>query len=189
MDLTQDEARKSLEEVRRVQARTRRTLAQGAGPYHMMIWGAVWFLGYLGNQFLPDPETAGLVWTVLVVPGMVASALVGGALSRRVRRLYQDVRVGLFWLALLAYSALIIVLAGIASDPPLMSFVIALFAMLGYVVMGLWLWTPLAWIGLGVTAVGTVSYLFIPAYFSLIMALMGGGTLFYSGFYILRSRR
>ncbi len=188
MNVTQDEARESLEAIRQMQARTRRTLGQGAGPYHMMIWGAVWFLGYLGSQFLNE-EVAGIVWMGLVVPGMVASALVGGTIYKRVRRLYQDAQVGLFWLALLAYSSLIVVLTGIASKPILMSFIIALFAMLGYVVMGIWLWAPLAWIGLAVTAIGTVSYLLIPSYFCLIMAIMGGGTLFFGGIYIRRNWR
>ncbi len=188
MNATQEEARELLAEIREVQARTRRALGRGAGPYYMMIWGTVWFLGYLGSQFLSF-ETAGLVWTALVIPGMIASALVGGRVTLRFRGATYDARIGLFWLALLAHAALIILMAGIAEEPVLMSYVVALFAMLGYVVMGLWLWTPLAWVGLSVTAIGTVSYLLMPGYFCLIMALLGGGTLFLSGFYVLRAWR
>ena len=187
MNTTREEARELLAEIREVQARTRRALGQGTGPYHMMIWGAVWFLGYLGSQFL-DFETAGMVWTALVIPGMIASALVGGRVALRFRRATYESRLGLFWLALLAYAALIILLTGIA-ERPVLGYVVAMFAMFGYVVMGLWLWTPLAWVGLSVTVIGTVSYLLIPGYFSLIMALMGGGTLFLSGFYMLRAWR
>lgn len=186
MDVTRDEAKELLEAIQEVRAQTRRRIAHGGGPYYMMIWGAVCFFGYLGSQFLSE-KTAGMVWTALAIPGMVISALVGARLSKRVRRPRYDARVGLFWLALLAYSALIIRLTGTASDPILKSFIVALFAMLGYVVMGLWLWAPLAWIGLAVTVVGTLGYLFIPGYFCLLMALMGGGTIFLSGLYILRN--
>ncbi len=154
----------------------------------MMVWGAVWFFGYLGNQFL-DTDTAGMLWTALVIPGTIASAWVGRTIARKIRWPSHGTRFALFWLALLAYSGLVISLAGIAAKPMLMKLIIALFAMFGYVTMGLRLWAPLAWIGAAITVISTVSYLLIPSYFCLIMALLGGGTLFFSGLYTLRNWR
>ncbi len=188
MNVTRDTAQETLEVIRKIQIQTRRSLAHGGGPYYMMVWGTVWFFGYLGNQFL-NPDIAGMLWTALVIPGIVISVVVGRRYSKKVRWLYQDARIGFFWLALLTYSGLAIALTGIAADPVSMSLAIALSAMFGYVIMGIWLWAPLAWIGIAVTTIGIASYLLIPSYFCLIMALMGGGTLFFSGFYISHNWR
>ncbi len=187
MDITRDEAETSLAMIKQVQEQTRRAVARGGGPYFLIIWGFVWFWGYLGSQFLPD-QTATIVWWILSGAGTILSVVVGGAVEKRVRRPLHDARVGLFWLALIVYAALIIWIAGV-SDPTRISLVVGIFAMFGYVVMGFWLWTPLAWIGLVVTLLGSISYVLIPGYLNLAMAIMGGGTLFFGGLYMLRHWR
>jgi hypothetical protein len=187
MDITREEARESLEAVEEVQRRARRALAHGGGPYYMMLWGVIWFVGYLGNQFLSD-KASGILWMVLSGLGMLASVAVGAWISRQVRRKLHDYRIGLFWLALLLYAGLTM-WAAKPSSGEAGSFIVTLFIMFGYVVMGLWMWGPLGWIRIGVTAVATVAYLWVPGYFDLIMAILGGGTLFFSGFYILQNWR
>jgi len=187
MDITREEAEISLTTINRVQAQTRRSVAHGGGPYYLMIWGFVWFWGYLAGQFLSD-RTAGIVWLILSAAGVIMSIVVGAVMQKRVRRPFHDARVGLFWLALVAYTALIIWLTGV-NDPTRFGLLIAIFAMFGYVIMGLWLWAPLAWIGLAITLLGSISYVLIPGYLNLAMAIMGGGTLFFGGWYMLRHWR
>ena len=125
---------------------------------------------------------------VLVGVGIVGSVAIGAWVSRHVRRKFQDYRIGLFWLALLLYASLAVWVAKPTSNEEI-SFLITLFVMLGYVVMGLWMWGPLGWIGVGVTAVATVAYLLAPSFFDLVMAILGGGVLFFSGLYILKNWR
>ena len=188
MNIQQDEAQISLETIERIQQQTRRALAHGGAPFFMMIWGAVWLIGYLGNQYL-EPDTAGKLWSGISLLGMVASFLVGWRISGKVRRPGYDTRIGLFWLAWMVYTSLFIWLAGVGPDVTRLSLLIAVSAMFGYVIMGLWLWKPLAWIGIFVTAIAVVSYLFLPDYVNLIMAWVGGGALFFSGLDIYRNWR
>ena len=188
MDMTRNEAQHSLETIHRVQSEIRRTLARGGAPMYMMLWGAIWFFGYLGSYFL-KPDIAGNLWLALVAIGFVLSFVIGWRISTRVRVPGYGARIGLFWLFWLLYTMLIIWLGRFDSDPILMSLFISIMAMFGYVVMGLWMWTPLTWIGLGVTAIIVLAYLLIPAYINLAMAVLGGGTLFFSGLYIYREWR
>ena len=187
MNVTQKEAKESLEMVQEVQRHIRKSVAHGDGPYYLMLWGVIWFFGYLGSQFLDD-RTSGMTWIALVSLGVIASIIIGARISRQVRRKLRDYRIGLFWLALFLYAGLTIWVVNPTEDEEV-ALLITLFVMLGYVVMGLWMWGPLGWIGIGVTALGTIGYLLVPQYFNLIMAILGGGTLFFSGLYILRNWR
>jgi len=188
MNITQDEAKLSLEAVERIQRQTRRSVAHGGGPWHMMVWGVVWFLGFLANHFLA-PAQAGMVWSVMAGIGTILSFVVGWWYGKQMRRPMLDARIGLFWLAWFVNSSVIIYLTKVYQDSTAMSLTIAVLAMFGYVVMGLWLWSPLAWVGISVTVLATLSYALAPEYVNLVMALLGGGTLFFSGLYIYRSWR
>ena len=188
MNITQREAQDSLETIEKIQQQTRRALAHGGGPFFLIIWGVVWMIGYLASQFL-DGQTAGMVWMILDAAGIVASIATGWWISRQVRRPAHDARIGMFWLAWLVYAALIIWLTGVYADPALMGLILAVFAMFGYVVMGLWLWRPLVWVGAGITALAIALYLLIPSYANLAMAILGGGTLIVSGLYVYRNWR
>ncbi len=183
MDISQQEAQTSLQTIAEIQQQTRRALAHGGGPFFLIIWGVVWFFGYLASQFLSE-QASGMVWMILDVAGIAASILTGWWMSRQVRRPAHDARIGIFWLAWLVYAVLIIWLTGVYADLSLMGVVLAVFAMFGYIVMGLWLWKPIVWVGIGITALAVAFYLFIPNYVNLAMAFLGGGTLFVSGLYI-----
>lgn len=186
MDLTRQEAQQALAEIEAVRRQARRAVAYGGAPYFLMLWGVVWFLGFLGSQFLP-PETSGWTWLALAGAAVPATFVIGARLGRRVRSPI-GARLGLFWLALLAYALLWLYLAR-PIDGALMSLLIVTFAMFGYVVMGLWLGGGIGWLGLAVTALALLGYFGLRPYYGLWMALVGGGALFGSGLYILRRWR
>ncbi len=188
MDITQQEAQSSLETIEAIQRQTRRALAHGGGPFFMIIWGAVWLVGYLASYFLND-RAAGTVWMVADAAGIAASFLTGWWMSRQVRMPGHDARIAIFWLLWLVYAALIVWLTESYANPDLTGVLIAVFAMFGYVVMGLWLWRPLIWVGIGVTILALAIYLLIPDYADLAMAILGGGALIGSGVYIYRNWR
>lgn len=183
MEVTQEEARQALADIEIVRRQARRAVAYGGAPYYSMLWGAIWFLGFLGSQFLPY-EASGLVWAGLSSLGGLLSLLSGIRLGLRVRS-PLSARIGLFWLSLLVYGALWIYLARPA-DGALVSLFISTLAMFGYVVMGLWLDNSFVWLGLGITILALIGYFGVRPYYSLWMALLGGGALFGSGLYILR---
>ncbi len=180
-----EEAREALELVERTVRQMRRAVAHGGMPYFLLIWGTVWVLGFGATHFLgPESPQARTVWWMLIVPGLIASALVGWRLNDRVRHAWFGASVGLFWLTWMVYASLIVFFAqpqtGIQT-----SLLIALFAMFGYVTSGL-LYRSLFLSGLGalMTALILIGYLLIPAWFSLWMAILGGGSLIAAGLYM-----
>ncbi len=179
MEISKNEAQDYLETIRTVQQKTRRAIANGGAPFYLMIWGVVWLIGFLSNQYL-SAQVAGQVWAVASAAGVIASFVKGWMMSRSIRRPGLDARVGLFWLAWLVYGFLLVWLSG-SSNVTAISLMITVFAMFVYIIMGLWLWRPLAWIGVFVTAVAVAAYLLLPNYVNLIMAWIGGGALFFSG--------
>ena len=187
MNMTRNEAQLSLETIQRIQRDVRRSLAQGGAPIYMMLWGAIWFLGYLGSHFL-SPKSAGNLWMALVVAGFALSLAIGWRSSMKIRVPGYGLRIAIFWLAWIFYTSLIAA-KFIPTDPEQMGFYFAIMAMFGYVVMGLWVWSFLAWVGITVTVLIVVASTLMPEYTNLIMALLGGGTLFLSGLYIYRSGR
>lgn len=183
MNVSVDEARKALAIADEVRARTRKAIRLGGGAYFLVLWGAIWFVGFLGSQFMPGRQ-AGLLWVVLDILGFGGSIYLTTRLGRRVRD-PESWKVGALWIALVGYGALWIWLAAPASSVQIGVLLVS-FAMFGYVVMGLWLDLAFLWIGLLATALAVVAYLFFPQFLGLWMSLLGGGTLLGSGLYILR---
>jgi hypothetical protein len=183
MDVSRQEAQESLQVIHEVAAQMRRNVARGGGSYYMVLWGAVWFLGFLTSHLVRDIYQ-GLVWLTLVFIGIVASAYLGYRFRSKVRS-QIDVRFAQFWFAIIAYSAVWMWLAQPKTGEQA-SVLITSFMMFAYVVVGLWIERTAAWVGLIVTVFALMSYVLIPDYYFLCMAFLGGGTLMLSGFYILR---
>lgn len=186
MKVSAPEARQALEAVRAVQERTRRALALAGGGEILMIWGVVWLVGYLGG-YVFSYSVAGRIWAVVDVLGVLATL----AVVARSRHRFADPlgpRIGALWLCLAVFAGLWIWVAAPSTGAEV-GFLAATFAMFGYVVMGLWLDLVFLVVGLAVTAIATASFLWFRPDFDLWMALLGGGTLFGSGLYVLRRWR
>jgi hypothetical protein len=186
MKLTPQEAQQSLADIEAVMRQTRRSMAYSGAPYYLMLWGAIWFLGNLAGQFLSGSQV-GIVWLVLDSLGIVGSVWIGYRLGRRIRT-SMGPRVGLFWLALLVYGVVIVWIAQPATSNQF-NLLVSLLAMLGYVTTGLWIGGRLVALGIAVSVLALIGYTALPAYFSLWMAVVGGGGIFASGLYILRTWR
>lgn len=184
MKVTRDEAERSLQAVQQVRNHMRKSIATGSAPQNMIIWGAIWLIGYLGSHFLGDLH-AGRVWIALVVIGGVVGWLMGYRLGPRVRipgaeRLWQ------FWIFLWIYIFLWTWIAW-PLDARQISLLIVTYTMFGYVILGLWTGKFFTRVGLVVTALALLGYWTLPDLFYLWMAFLGGGTLIGSGLYILRA--
>ncbi|MCX5752317.1 MAG: hypothetical protein NTW97_01590 [Candidatus Krumholzibacteria bacterium] len=165
--------------------RMRNAVTNGGAQYYLILWGVIWFLGFLGSHFLPD-STAGHVWMVLDIIGALGSWGLGVFMSRRVRNASVSAtsgRIGLFWLALFAYCMLAVWIAWPLDSRQLAMFLI-IFAMFGWIAMGFLLSYSLVTLALFITALAFGSYYLLPHLFYLCMALLGGGTMIGSGLYI-----
>lgn len=188
MNITPQEAQESLDLIRETAARTRRAVAYGGFPYYFILWGSIWVLGFLGDHFLPASQARWL-WLALDAGGVIGSFVIGARVGRRLRSATPGARVGLFWLALLLYTALLLVVHPPQTGEQL-SLVIVLQVMFGYVVMGLWADARrLALFGVAISALALVGYAGLRPYFNLWMAFLGGGALVSAGMYMLRAWR
>lgn len=187
-DVTPEEAQEALATIQQTTIKTQRTLASWA--YYQIIWGIAWAFGFLTSQFV-QPRMLIWIWVPLLVLGTVVSMIVGIYQRKRGRtvRTIHGVRLSWFFATLFCY-----VLVWFAIVPALGTLQLALFlvtvVMFGYVVVGIWLRSPLL-IGscIVVTLLALLGYYLLPGYFWAWETLFGGGTLIGSGLYLLLRRR
>lgn len=190
MVVTRDDAQESLAVIEDIWRKVRRSLAQGDTPYHLLIWGSVWLLGFLGSHFFPG-RTSGLAWLALDVLGGIGSAVVGTVKGRRVRQAHSPTsnrRIGLFWLSLFIYCGLAVWITAPLQGRQL-SMLIVLFVMIGWIAMGFLLSIAAVRLALLITAIALAGYFLLPQYFYLWMAILGGGTMIGGGLYMLLNWR
>jgi hypothetical protein len=194
MEVSKNEARESLAEIERIVDLTRRSIGRGCAAPLLILWGIIWVIGYSGTQFYP--RYAGFLWLGLITIGSAFSWVAGVRFQTPVRS-PSDAKIGFFWLILFGYAIVWLFLLGGNSLPkgeewlrrhPLQSQQIsAYFAtipMFAYVVGGLWLGRFFIYLGLIVTALTLVGYMFLPDWFNLWMAITGGGSLIIAGLFI-----
>ena len=211
MEISPKEARESLAQAQDAAARMRKLLACRGADALFVIWGVVWFLGYLGNEFAPrllialarggEVRDATYAWTLnglwlaLIALGIALSVVVWKRRSPTMTR--GGVRTGLFWLLLYVYVDIWIFLLwpfikveGAAESVRFwrhMGAIGATVPMFAYVVMGLWLDHFMIWIGLAVTGLALLGLFLVPVWFWIWMAVVGGGTLIGTGL-LVRNR-
>lgn len=200
MEISKQQAQDSLHQIENVAMQTRRKIAaSSAGPI-LIIWGTIWFVAYLGtylssffewkefhlqigNRISASFFIASLVWPVLIVIGVAASGFIS---SRKARtRNVHSKRIGFTWLILFVYSNVWLVLLAPWNEYQISAFAASL-PMFAYIIMGLWMDRFLLWLGVVVTLLiiaGFFLFHFHPLFW-LWMAVLGGGTLAGTGFYI-----
>jgi len=184
MNISREEAEQSLQAIRQVETQIRKSLATGSAPYHMILWGVIWFFGYLGSHFL-DGETSGRIWFLMAIGGGVVSGFMGYRFGSRVR-IQGSERIWQIWFFLFLYVFLWTWISW-PLEVRQISMLIVLYTMFVYVLLGLWIGRFISAVGLAVTALGLIGYWLLPDFFYLWMAFLGGGTLFGSGVYVLRA--
>ena len=189
MNITPEEALAALNDIQHTTKVARNVFNIWA--YHMLVWGIVWTTGFLATQF--RPQWINWIWTVMVVCGIVGSAITGITQGKRIRlapgsRLsFISSRLGIFYGVLYCFTILWLIIF------PLTSLQVGLLwitiVMFGYIIAGIWLQQPLfIGIGIGVTLTSVVGYYLLPHYFWLWAAIFAGLPLIVVGLYSLRQR-
>ncbi len=181
MNVSPQEAERSLGEIESITHRLRQCLAGSGAGVILVMWGVIWLIGYGCSQFYP--QQSGLVWAPLCLGGGLASWIIG-ARSSPVRA-PGAWRIGIFWLALFAYALLWLILLAPASQKHLGAY-IGTVPMFAYVVGGLWFGRFFTWLGLAVTGLIVLGVFAWPGWSDLWTGLAGGGSLVLAGFYIRR---
>lgn len=186
--ITHEEARESLASIAQATRQMQRALAGSGLSTGLMTGGVMWALGFTLTFFLP--RQANGLWFLISGLGMgfIAYRLYRQHRSEEVRsaektRHLQEI--AWFWVAVMGYLVMVCLMLPRLYWADQLLLIVA-FIMLAYVLMGIWLHTPLLiWVGLAVTGIAWAGRLLLPPrYFLLWMAVLGGGGLFLPGLYV-----
>jgi len=182
MSLSPREAAETLSDVEQAARRSARAFGYRKSSPYLILWGAVWAIGYAGT--FVQPHYANLIWLVLVTIGGGGSAY----LSRCERAAATERNKG-GWRALGLLLLFFAFMAGTYAimwpvhGPQLGAFPALLVGAI-YCGVGLWLGLRFVITGALVMALTLVGFFFLHEYFLLWMACVGGGGLVLAGFWL-----
>ena len=184
MDISPIEAQESLQAIQKMIKRTKRIISSSGAYQFLILWGVIWLVGFLSSQFIQS-AVAGYIWAGLDTIGGVLSAVIGIRLGRSVRSKSEPsgIRIGSFWWILMALCGLAILVVW-PIDWKQVAMLIILFVMTGWIAMGLLFSAGSIKLGLVIIALAFIGYYFLPDYFFLWMAILGGGGMIAFGIYI-----
>jgi len=185
MNISPTEAEEALEAIQVVMQKTRHYLANSGAYAFLIVWGTIWLLGFSGSQFL-SPQIAGYNWIALDILGGAISVVLGVRMKKKVRSsnpIASGTRIGWFWLLLFLYCGAAIWVSR-PVDGRQSAMLIILFVMLGWMAMGLLLSVASIKWALVLTALALLGYFFLPGFFYVWMAVLGGGGMIALGLYI-----
>jgi hypothetical protein len=187
MNISPTEAEEDLAAIQITMRKIRHSIASGGSYITLIVTGAVWLVGFLSTQFVP--EISAYVWTAGSILGTILGTVLGFRMGKRVRSpatAPMVKRVGLFWL-LLVFFAIAFILIARPTDGKQATIFIVLFIMLGQMAMGLLFSFSSVWWVLPITALALAGYFLFPGIFYMWMGVLGGGGMIALGLYI-RSR-
>jgi hypothetical protein len=170
MNVSPEEARASLVTIHQTQTQMKKLV--GITGYFSIIWGLVWFLGLLGNQYLPEND-AWVIWAPACVVGWILSTILGIHLGKQTRS-PSGTRMAFFWLALGGFAVLWFLVMQPASWKQDSLFIMTVFMFGGMAVGIIERVLPLIICNLSMAALLVIGYYLVPAYFFLWAAIFCG---------------
>ncbi len=183
MPISRGEAAQTLKDIESTQGRSASAYGYSMASPHLILWGAIWVIGY-GVPWLA-PGRAGWIWLPLVVAGVVSSGVIG-VLTKP-----KGVRDGMrFWATFAAIFAF--VAAQFATMPQLslaQSVVYSpLVVALMYALMGIWMrGQRMTLLGAAIGALALIGYFLLPQLILPWMAVIGGGGLILGGLWLRKA--
>lgn len=181
--ITRKDANTALKDVKQVMDRTSLAMGYKAASPHLLLWGVIWFLGY--GAMAAELFSSSGHWIVLVAAGTAGSTIIGIRENRRAESPAD-------WRPLATVGAIFLfIIALFTVLPPRTGLQIGTFfpllSALAYIVIAIW--TSTVRIGLTGMAVGVLSlyaFHFQPAYFNLLMTVIGSAALILGGLWMRR---
>ena len=180
MPITRDEAAGALNDISQTERRSGEVYGYSKASPHLIIWGAIWIVGYGLSWARPD-----FVWTwpVLSLIGVVGSFWIGSRGRAESERPSDWRYLGTFIAVFLFIFALFAVMPP-QTNAQAGAFFPLLVALM-YALVGIWArGLRLLITGVVLAALTLVGFFYLPAYFLLWMAVVGGGGLILGGVWL-----
>jgi hypothetical protein len=184
MTIDPKDAAASLSEVESVERRTHRAITYEHSSRQFLLWGVLVACGYVFTFFLPAHAHVGwIVVTALGLSGSFALRAWGPQSHTRDSRLGQRINHAL--VVLVGFGLILVWLLSPVSNRQLSAFWPTL-VMFCYVLAGLWLGSFFIAVGVSVTALTVIGYVWTGAWYPLWLAATVGGGLIVSGVWLRR---
>jgi hypothetical protein len=185
MSLSPEQATSALRDIAAVETRSHRLYGYRQASPHLILWGVLWAAGYGLTE--PWPRWHATIWGTLVMTGLVAGFVIVLCSHSRASGATPPV----YWrFPAIALTGFVFIFASIAVMSPVNGRQIEAFIPLvvaaSYAVMGCWVGLRLTVAGGALAALTLCGFFFVPAYFSLWMAVVGGGALVLGGLWLRR---
>ena len=186
--ISTEQAAEALKEAAIAEKRSRAAYSYSLSAPYFFIWGTVWLLGYGAEALVPlqhlSRSWTGWSWLGLTFVGIVACIIVG---RRQALRNGRPVwRIGALFLIIWLYLLASFSVMHPHSEQQVGAYIPLLFAAV-YAAIGLWLGLRYILVGAFMAAATLGAYFFLPEYFFFWMALVGGGSLILTGFWLRRA--
>jgi hypothetical protein len=180
MPITPQEAAEALKDITRTERRTVSTMGYQMAWPHLVLWGAIWTVGYgamaLGVKW-------DWLWGVLSLIGTVSSFVVGYGMSRKRTKPF-DGRYFATFFAIFAFVSALFVILPPKSDAQFGAFFPILVA-LYYALIGIWTrGLRMLFLGALLAVLTLAAFLHFREHFMPIMAFVGGGGLILGGLWL-----
>ena len=180
MPISPNEAAQTLHEISATERASANAHRYARAAPHLILWGAVWLLGY-GAGYLDARLT--VAWIPLAIIGAVRSGRLGRRTGSPGQRGGWPRSIATAVAILVALSALFAVLGPLAGPRIGAFFPIA--AGFGYTVIGIReRATRMIVLGVALTALTVLGFFWVPQYFALWMAVVGGVGLILGGVWL-----
>lgn len=195
MDVSQDNAKQVLTEIKKFSDITSKSIAANFASTILMMWGLICVIGFLGSHILVQRELyqwIWLFWTTLSIIGFFLTFLFCWRKCRQgnpiknpalIRQWWRDM---FFWLLMFVYIGIWMSIIKHWDGVQLNAFLCTAI-MFAYVISGLYEpgYRFMTWLGMVGTALTLVGFYLIPrGYYCLWMAFAFGGALFITGLYL-----
>lgn len=179
MPITHVEAQDALRDISRTGRASALTYGYRQASPHLIVWGVVWALGYGICWFRPQ---YGMVWPPLVLIGIAASTYIGW--RSKPSGAQYDWRYATTSIAVFAFIFALFAVMPPRTNAQVSAFFPLLVALF-YAIVGIWTrGTRMLVAGIVVAALTLAGYFLLPQYFTLWMAVVGGGALILGGIWL-----
>jgi len=180
MPISQNDAADALRDIDQTAQRSSRLYGYRMMSPHLIVWGCIWAAGYGASYVRPEWYA---VWPVLVTVGMVASFWFGSRTKPQGAAEFQWRYVATFAAIAAFITAVFMILPPVTGAQSGAFF--PMLVGLAYTLIGVWSrGLRMLITGVALTALTLFGFFYLQQYFSLWMAVVGGGGLVLGGIWL-----